>query len=445
MRAAKKIVAGLALLPAVLLPAAVAIAGETMIEVYRGGVSPIRVAVPVFQSLGDQNIPEGLRRKMSERLRSAIDRTGYLRVVEPKAYIENPENVGVYPAEQVWSNWSVIGADALVKGAMGYDGEEWVVELRLYDVGLTRFRFGRRYRGGEEYLLRMADRFADTMNEELAGAEGIATASFAYVSDANGLRDVYVMNIDGSNNRQLTDNGSVNVYPYWTRSGQGLLYTTYYRRGKPQLYYYELISGYNKAFRTEASLSMDAVESPDGKLTAFVQDDGQGNTHLWLYDKKTRQVKQLNFGYGLTSSPSWSPDGKQIVYVNDRSGSPQLYILSLQGGEPRRLTFETRYNVSPAWSPKGNEIAFVSRTDGRLNLYLIDTQGANLVQLTRNAGDNEDPGWSPGGDYLIYSSNRAGNYDLYLMGAGGHFEYRLTRSKSNEMQPSWAPPGTELP
>ncbi len=412
-----------------------------MIEVYRSGVKALRIAVPDLRLSGAKQDPQAvlLAAEMAARLRKTLEGSGLFEVIDPQAYIEDPKTAGVLPEQQVWSNWTPLGADALVQGRMAFGGGQWVAELRLYDVGLARFRAGKRYKGQEDQLPYMLDRFADFVVGELTGAEGIAASRLAFVSDATGTKELYLMNLDGSARKAVTENGSINLSPHFTRDAKGLLFTSYIRRGKPHLYFFEILTGRLLPFWTQGSLNLGGVESPDGKEVAFIQDDDAGNTNLFIYSKKTRQTRKLTEGYGITVSPTWSPDGARLAYVSDRSGGPQVYVVGAGGGPSRRVTFRGNYNTSPAWSPKGGEIAFVRREGSELNLYLIDTEGAREIQLTGGARSNEDPCWSPQGDYLVFSSNRRGSYDLYLLGAGGHFVRRVTEGAANETQPAWSP------
>ncbi|MEW6776110.1 MAG: hypothetical protein AB1405_07445 [Bdellovibrionota bacterium] len=425
----------LAVALALVLASSPGFAAESMIEIYRSGVKPVRVAIPLIVGAGGRPAPPELVEKLTLRLRSSLERSGLIEVVDPAAYLEEKSPIDQDPT---YSTWGMIGADALIRGAMGFEAGKWLMELRLYDVGLKRYRKGKRFRGTDDQVEAMADRFADVVVEELTGAEGIALSQIAFVSDETKTREIYLMNIDGTGKRPVTQNRSINVSPEFSRDGKRIFFTSYIRRAKPFLYLYEILTGRLQPFWSQGSLSSGGAESPDGKRVAVVQDDGQGNTQIHIYNRETGESFQLTEGYGLSVSPAWSPDGKEIAFTSDRSGGPQVYIVPSTGGKPRRLTFRGTYNTSPAWSPKGGEIAFVRRDGPEFNLYLIDTQGGSEIQLTKGARSNEDPCWSPGGDYLIFSSNRRGNFDLYLMGAGGHFVRPITQTRANEIQPAWS-------
>ena len=137
-------------------------------------------------------------------------------------------------------------------------------------------------------------------------------------------------------------------------------------------------------------------------------------------------------------SPSLSPDGNKIVFVSNRSGSPQIYVRDLLRGREERLTFEGKYNTSPSWSSL-NRIAYAGMTDGKFDIYTMEADGSHLMKLTADQGNNEDPCWSPDGRYIAFASSREGQYHVYIMNANGQNQRRITYGKGDQTSPSWSP------
>ena len=128
-------------------------------------------------------------------------------------------------------------------------------------------------------------------------------------------------------------------------------------------------------------------------------------------------LRRLTRHKSIDISPTWSPDGKQIAFVSDREGSPQLWVMNADGSNKRRLTYQGKYNQSPDWSPKGDLIAYTSRDENFVfDIFTVDPKDPTQVRrLTQNQGNNEEPLFSPDGRHIVFSSTRTGRSELYIM------------------------------
>ena len=120
----------------------------------------------------------------------------------------------------------------------------------------------------------------------------------------------------------------------------------------------------------------------------------------------------------------------QIAFMSERDGNNEIYVMDADGGNQRRLTENRRDDWSPSWSPDGKRIVFVSDRDGHPDvipgwftseIYVMDADGRNPQNLTENPADDGFPSWSPDGKQIVFQSNRDdfGKYEIYVMDADG--------------------------
>jgi TolB protein len=155
-------------------------------------------------------------------------------------------------------------------------------------------------------------------------------------------------------------------------------------------------------------------------------------------------LERLTVNSGIDVSASLSPDGKQMVFCSDRSGTPQIWIQEFGSGRPpRRLTYDGKYNTSPEWSPRANQIVYAGTTeDGKTNLFLTRPDGMLInTLLTLGEGNNESPSFSPDGRRVVFSSNRGKDrrYHIYTMSIDGSRVRQLTSGDANDTMPAWSP------
>ena len=128
---------------------------------------------------------------------------------------------------------------------------------------------------------------------------------------------------------------------------------------------------------------------------------------------------------GTWMSLDVSPDGRSIVF--DLLGD--LYTLPVSGGTATRITSGSGFDGQPRWSPDGKSIVFVSDRSGSENLWLTDADGARQRALTKGSNAQYiSPEWTPDGAYLVTSRNAGGNYDLWMFHRDGGSGLRLTGS-----------------
>lgn len=141
----------------------------------------------------------------------------------------------------------------------------------------------------------------------------------------------------------------------------------------------------------------------------------------------------------------WSPDGKRIAYISDRTGEEELWIENQDGrGEAEQITSgaKTRY-YHPVWSPDGAHIVLGDK-DGKI--YVIDVKSKKAIQVADDLGDpQQDYSWSPDGRYLAFSMENANRFrSLYIWDKTGNKLQAITDETFSAYEPVWNPQGTYL-
>src|SRR6476619_6447271 len=122
----------------------------------------------------------------------------------------------------------------------------------------------------------------------------------------------------------------------------------------------------------------------------------------------------------LNINPSWSPDGRQLVFESARHGNTTLYIINADGTGERRLTSTGSCDdTHPAWSPDGRRIAFDSDRDGSENVYTMTSDGTDVRRLTNGPDRSGHASWSPDGERIVFSSGRDASAAIWTIRPDG--------------------------
>jgi TolB protein len=170
----------------------------------------------------------------------------------------------------------------------------------------------------------------------------------------------------------------------------------------------------------------------------------QGEKHVFVVDVDGEGARQVTRGGGLNLLPSWSPDGKSLLFTSYRYDNPDLFEQALDGGTPKALSRRPGLNTGGRVSPDGTKVAVTLSQDGNSELYLLDRAGTIIKRLTDQWGIDTSPSWSPDGKQIAFVSSRGGHPDLYLMGADGSGAKRLTFKGEYNQTPSFSPRGTHV-
>lgn len=313
-------------------------------------------------------------------------------------------------------------------------GQVWVA--RLLDPS-GELRLAKRYTVELPDFARSVHHFADEVVNQLTGEQGISQTRILFSRGHGDQRELYIVDFDGENLRQVTRNASLNLTPRWSPDGSKVAYTSYYR-GRQRLMLLASASGQSTRIGDFQGLNLGPAWSPDGRELALTLSH-EGNSEIYRLRPDGTIIQRLTFEPSIECSPCYDPSGRQIAFTSDRTGSPQLYVMDTVGGGRQRITFEGSYNESAAWSPRGDRIAYVSRIDKKFTIFVLAPDGSERQQVTfAQDRDNEDPSWAPDGRHLVVSSNRSGYTNLWVLDVDSGEARPLTRGKGEDTGPSWS-------
>ena len=210
-----------------------------------------------------------------------------------------------------------------------------------------------------------------------------------------------------------------------------------------------------RIFHEDGGMAFASEWSPDERWIVF----GVGSffiprgkpARVMMVRSDGSESRELTHGPLNSGFPSWSPDGKRIVYRVWSDSEHGLRILNPEDGVVTKLTED--YDNFPSWSPAGDRIAFTSFRNNDFDVYTIRPDGTGLKQLTTTPGNDGHSVWSPDGKYLLFSSSRFGFKDeaplydripqpygeLFVMKVDGSEQRPLTDNTWEDATPAWQP------
>jgi TolB protein len=414
-----------------------------VIDITKGGQEPLPIALPQFVNLTAQGkIKKRVRSSddMGQRVAAVVtadlERSGLFKPLDEKSYLQKTNHLWLQGPH--YRNWRLIGAEALVSGAIREKKGHLLVDFYLYDVyGGTSVGKGKRFTAPLRDWRHVAHRVADEIYTRLTGETGYFTSRITFVAQKGEQKWLALMDQDGENRVDLTKGRNLVLTPRFSPDGEHLFFVSY-ERGPPRIYRWDLYTGKRKIQGDYPGLNSAPAWSPDGKKMALTLSK-DGNAEIYVKDLRSKKLTRLTHNNGIDTSPSWSPDGKKLVFNSNRAGTPQLYVMDANGRNVKRITYDGPYNAAPAWSPRGDYIAYVRGGSRRFRIAVIDPKGKKSHILTDSWMD-ESPSWSPNGRVILFSRQTGNQTRLYTIDLTGHNE-RLMKlgGKLNGSDPSWSP------
>jgi TolB protein len=409
------------------------------------GVEKVRLAASDFKATTQDPKNADLLKAFNDTLWNDLDNAGIFDMVSKSFY---PLDVPGNPAEVRFEVWSgpPPNASMLAFGDLGATGNSVLVHGWLYDVKNTGSPqvLGKQYTDAAttDAARLIAHKFANEIIFRLGGGvAGIAESKIYFVSDRTGHKEIWLMDYDGSNQRQLTHLGTISLSPRISPDGTRLAFSSLTKTGW-EIMMYSMDLDRTVSFPRFGSTNLSPAWAPDGTRLAFSSSRG-GEPNIYIADASGANSRRLTSDRGPDVGPTFNrKTGAQIAFVSGRTGLPQIYTMEAEGTNVQRVT-DQGYAVSPSWSPNGQFLSFSwfrkygPGAPGANDVYLMDIASKQWVQLTHDGGRNDFPSWSPDGRHIVFQSSRSGGEQIWTMLADGTKVQQLTFSGHNS-QPNWS-------
>jgi TolB protein len=404
------------------------------IDVNKGNVEPLPIAITDFLSAG------GRGAEIAAVVAADLKRSGLFAPVDKAAFIEKISNPDVAPR---FEDWKVINAQAIVTGRVTQEaGGRLRAEFRLWDTFAGQQLVGEQFFAEERNWRRIAHIIADTIYEQFTGEKGYFDSRIVYVDESgprdNRVKRLAIMDQDGANHRYLTDGRSIVLTPRFSPERQEITYMSY-ESGEPKVYLLQIETGQRELVGNFPGMTFAPRFSPNGDKVIMSLLRNDGNSNIFTMDLRTRNTARLTDTNAIDTSPSYSPDGRQVVFTSDRGGRAQIYVMNADGSNQRRISFGDGTYSTPVWSPRGDLIAFTKQSGVQFQIGVMRTDGSG-ERLISTGYLQEGPTWSPNGRVIMFFRQDAGAAGprLYSIDLTGRNEQPIP-APNFASDPAWSP------
>lgn len=400
---------------------------EIYLEITQPGLRRVAVAAPPLMVL--PGTPADLASTFQTTVDSDLEAAAPIALVDRRlhALVEDDPR-----PEVLHQRWRAIGAQFLLGGSLVQAGGQVVVEARLIDLVSGELAFAKRYRAGVSAVEVVAHTLANDLVQVFTGRPGPFLSKIAFISNRTGASELWVMDWNGDNPKQLTKHGSIAVGPSWSPDAKDLVFTSYLRGG-PAIFLLTPQEGYLRLLWDQGGVNSSPNFSPDGRQIAFASAI-DGNVDIYVMPIDGGTPARITTARAIDTQPAWAPNGRQIAFTSARSGSPQIYLMDADGSNVRRLSFGGEFHDEAEWSQDGLRVVCTTRDQGTFQLATIDAVTTER-RVIPGPGNNESPCFSPDGSMLAFESDRTGSTQIFITDSNG-VPHQLTHEGDNH-SPAW--------
>jgi Tol biopolymer transport system component len=255
---------------------------------------------------------------------------------------------------------------------------------------------------------------------------------------------ICIINADGTGFRRLTTDSNIrHFYASLSPDGTSVVYAAFLAENVFEIYDMNINTGDTRQLTNKLGILAAPEISPDGKTIVFrrAKPNSEQN-QIWLMERNGADPNNIPVITGW--DPTWSPDGKYILFASDRDGTIQLYTMNLNGKNLHKITNLPAIRGRSDWSPDGKFIVTYSGAAWKREIYIMNADGSNAHVLSPVGGNSQGPSFSPDGQWVTFTAyfdhpNDDNGCEIYIIRVDGTDLRRLTSNDYCDYQPRWGP------
>ena len=255
---------------------------------------------------------------------------------------------------------------------------------------------------------------------------------------------ICIMNADGTGYRRLTTDDSVrHFYPSLSPDGRSVLYSAFRQENAYEIYSYDLEDSSVDRLTNRVGVLTAPEYSPNGEMIAFTRwAPNSGKYQIMTMERNGNDPNNIPNIEGW--DPTWSPNGKQILFASAKNGPVQLFVVREDGKNLHQISNLPAIRGRSDWSPDGLHIVTYSGEAWHREIYIMSADGSQSRQLTPTGGNSQGPSFSPDGKWVAFTAyfdkyDDIHGCEIYIIRTDGTDLRRLTDNDYCDYQPRWGP------
>jgi TolB protein len=268
----------------------------------------------------------------------------------------------------------------------------------------------------------------------------LAQNKIAYLTNQSGNFDIFLIDENGENQKQLTTNKGWDWSPKWNPHLKSIIYNSNDTLRKFSI---RAVKPNGEEVSIDTKGMEEFILSPDGTKALYTLKDNN-NRYIGVFDlnKETNRLLISNSSYN--GRPDWSPNGNYFSFISDRDGNNELYVYDFKKTTSKRLTESEKSEKYTSWMSDSKTIVYTyhysdERDNEHNDIFSIDVKSQKKHQITNDKKFYQEIDVSPDGKKIVFHAKRNGKDHLYIIGINGKNEKQITTKEAYHGEPEWIP------